>query len=286
MKRDCPFCDIVAGADSSTTPVILQDERVVAFPPLEPATRGHTLVIPTRHVSHVTDLTPDEARELAGAVHRVARAVRSAVSPDGINIIQSNGEAATQSVPHVHVHVVPRWRDDRMTLSWPTGAAEDEDAQRATADTIRAVLPTQTEYVTPEDRRQHLSFIQAVITRMSQASSSSKTWLLPVVTLTYGYAITEKDVWPAILGMAAILIFGTLDANYLKQERAFRGLYDRVAAGGDIPAFAMNPTLAATSGRGANYWPDGKDLKSWAVAPVYFPLLIVGLAIVAWVACG
>lgn len=284
MTKGCPFCQIVAGAES-TTHVLFKNKQVAAFAPLNPATRGHTLVIPSRHVSEATDLTPTEARELAEAVHRTARAVRSAVSPEGMNIIQSTGKAATQSIPHVHIHVLPRWDDDEMTLVWPSEAAEDDEAQRATMEIIRAALPTRAEYVTPEDRRQHLAFIQAVITRMSQASSSSKTWLLPVVTLTYGYALTGTSVWPAAFGMVAVLIFGMLDANYLKQERAFRELYDLVAAGGDIPAFAMNPTLAATSGRGVNYWPDMKDLKSWAVAPVYLPLFITGLAIAAWLAC-
>ncbi|GAA2338592.1 hypothetical protein GCM10010431_72490 [Streptomyces kunmingensis] len=256
--------------------------EVTAFFPLEPATRGHTLVVPNRHVADLTDLTAREAQDVGEAVLRSARAIRSALSPDGLNVIQSTGEAATQTVPHVHFHLVPRWTGDRMTLSWPAGAAEDDQAQNQTLAAIQSVLFSEAGAVAPEDRRQHLSFIQAVITRMSQASSSSKSWLLPIVTLTYGYAITKKSLLVALLGCLAILVFGVLDANYLKQERAFRKLYDDVAAGRPIPAFSLNPTLASPAGTRQNYWPDRRDLRSWAIAPFYGPLILAGLGVVGW----
>lgn len=172
-----------------------------------------------------------------------------------------------------------------MTLTWPEAAAESEEAMNATLMTLRDVLPTADEEVSPEDRRQHLAFVQAVITRMSQASASAKTWLLPVITLTYGYAMKAEQFWVALLGIAAVLIFGTLDANYLKQERAFRKLYDKVASGGDIPAFSLNPALAGPGGSKVNYWPDREDIRSWAVAPVYGPLLLAGIGIAIWAHC-
>lgn len=282
--RSCPFCLIIEGTDPDTK-VVFRDEIVTAFLPLTPATRGHTLVVPNRHVADLTDLTTGESRELGEAVHRTARAIRSAFAPEGLNVIQSTGEVATQSVPHVHFHVVPRWEGDRMELRWPDGAAEDKDAQQSTLALVRAALPPTERGVSPKDRRQHLSFIQAVVTRMSQASSSSKSWLLPIVTLAYGYAITKEKPAVALLGVFAVLVFGLLDANYLKQERAFRNLYDEVARGGAIPAFAMNPTLASPTGKRVNYWPDWQDIRSWAVAPVYGSLLIAGIAIAVWAHC-
>ena len=277
----CPFCAIIAGGNADAR-VVYRSEKVTAFFPLEPATRGHTLVVPNRHVAELTDLTAAESRDLGEAVHRTARATRAALSPDGLNVIQSTGAAATQTVPHVHFHVVPRWSSDRMILHWPKGAAEDDTAQDLTLLAIREVLPAEAGLVSAEDRRQHLSFIQAVITRMSQASSSSKSWLLPLVTLTYGYAITGKSVLVALLGCLAVLVFGVLDANYLKQERAFRKLYDEVASGRPIPAFSMNPALASPAGTRVNYWPDKPDMRSWAVAPVYVPLMLAGFGIVVW----
>ncbi|WP_460364019.1 HIT family protein [Actinocorallia lasiicapitis] len=277
----CPFCAIVAGGDPNVR-LVYHTQEVTAFFPLEQATRGHTLIVPNRHVSDLTDLNATEGRDLGEALLRTARAVRSALAPDGLNVIQSTGAAATQTVPHVHFHLVPRWSGDRMVLEWPAGVAEDGQAQSQTLAAIHSALTNEVSAVGPEDRRQHLAFIQAIVTRMSQASSSSKTWLLPIVTATYGYAITKNSTVMALLGVLAVLVFGVLDANYLKQERAFRKLYDEVAAGRPIPAFSLNPSLASPAGSRVNYWPDWRDIKSWAVAPVYGPLLLAGVSIGAW----
>ncbi|MGW2417120.1 HIT family protein [Streptomyces tubercidicus] len=280
----CPFCAIITGGDTSAR-LVYRNDKITAFLPLEPATRGHTLVVPNRHVAELTDLTAAESRDLGEAVRQTARAARSALSPDGLNVIQSTGAAATQTVPHVHFHVVPRWHNDRMTLRWPTGPAENDSAQDQTLIAIQSAFPDEADVVSAEDRRQHLSFIQAVITRMSQASSSSKSWLLPIVTLSYGYAITHKSALVGMIGCLAVLVFGVLDANYLKQERAFRKLYDEVASGRPIPTFSMNPALASPAGTRVNYWPDKTDVRSWAVAPVYLPLILAGLGIVVWLLC-
>lgn len=93
-----------------------------------------------------------------------------------------------------------------------------------------------------EDRRKHLEFIQAVVARMSSASVSAKSWLLPVVTATYGYGMT-KNAWSVIaLGMGAVLLFMFLDAHYLDQEKKFRALYDAVARDiAVVPVFSMDP---------------------------------------------
>lgn len=151
-----------------------------------------------------------------------------------------------------------------------------------------------------EDRRRHLDYLQAVITRMSSASSATKGWLLPVVTATYGYALTAGEAGVALLGIAAVAIFSLMDANYLGQERAFRDLYDRVArlkSGEPVPAFAMNPAWAAPaeddeSGAESrrrflvrswtaikDWFPTGVVWSSWAVAPFYGPFAVLGVVI-------
>lgn len=150
----------------------------------------------------------------------------------------------------------------------------------------------------PEDRRKHLDFIQAVVTRMSAASSTAKGWLLPVVTLTYGYALSERVESVALPGIAAVVVFAWLDANYLNQERAFRQLYDAVAQGTTtLPRFAMDPSLAAPStGDSApatgwrlvastvgGWFPSWQIWLSWAIAPLYGSLFVVGVAIYACV---
>jgi histidine triad (HIT) family protein len=282
---DCAFCRIVNG-DDATARIVYRDDETVAFFPLNPVAAGHTLVVPRRHVPEVWGLTGHDAASLSHATLAVAHAVRDALAPDGLNVIQSNGRAATQSVWHVHVHLVPRWEGDAQIVDWPTSERVGEPDLNLALEQVRAALEIAGSRVevSPEDRRQHLAFIQAVITRMSQASATAKSLLLPVVSVTYGFALTQnRGGWIAGLGLLAVLVFGVLDANYLKQERAFRGLYDRVARGAKIPAFAMNPQIAAPAkGVRANYWPDFVDVKSWAIAPIYGPLLIVGLAILVW----
>ncbi|MEZ0492361.1 HIT family protein [Kineococcus sp. TBRC 1896] len=278
----CPFCAIVDGT-APRARVLYRDERVVAFFPLDPATRGHTLVVPHRHVPDVRGLSRAEAHDLAEAVQRVAATIWAGVQPQGLNIIQSNGPAATQTVAHLHVHLVPRWDEDRMGLIWPEGAAEDDDAQDRTLLQLQAALPTAESTVTPEDRRQHLTLIQAVITRMSTASSSAKTWSLAVLTLTYGFALNQHAALGALLGVAAVAIFGLLDANYLKNERAFRALYDKVARGDVVEPFALTPALPSSENRRRrDYWPAWQDFRSWAIAPVYGPLLLIGLGLATY----
>jgi diadenosine tetraphosphate (Ap4A) HIT family hydrolase len=286
----CPFCRISNG-DDPTARIVYEDADTVAFFPTRPATRGHTLVVPRRHVEDVMGLTAADAEAVTRTVLVIARGIRNTLHPNGLNIIQSNGAAATQTVDHVHVHVVPRWRGDRLRLRWPRRAAEDGQRLDRTLTDLQGGVKTSTHVVgapapdpeppSPEVRQQHLGFIQEVITRMSQASAAAKTWLLPIMMATYGYALVHEDGPVALLGLGSVFTFGLLDANYLKQEKAFRRLYDAVAGGHPIPQFSMNPTLAAPSGGRSNYWPDWDVLKSWAIAPVYLPLVAAGLVIAA-----
>lgn len=108
---------------------MLRTADFLAFFPDEPATIGHTLVVPRDHIPDAWELDERTAGNLAGVALRVARAVRELVRPEGLNFIQSNGRAASQSVPHLHVHVLPRWRDDPVGEFWP-GQTSVSDAQK------------------------------------------------------------------------------------------------------------------------------------------------------------
>ncbi len=133
----CDFCAIGRGRNRSAE-IVCEDEDWVAFFPLNPATPGHTLVIPR---SHVTDLWEVEApmdTALMAAVIRVGRAIGTALNPEGMNLITSAGKTAEQTVFHLHLHVVPRWRRDGFGRIWPTeGKFEDTDLEDF-ADRIRA----------------------------------------------------------------------------------------------------------------------------------------------------
>lgn len=124
---DCPFCEIVLRDDPDAREVY-RDEHVVAFFPTEPAVLGHTMVIPRKHVADIWSMDEETAGHLSRATVRLAGAIREAVHPEGLNVIQSNGEAATQTVFHLHVHLVPRWDGDAMGPIWPeeTDYSEEE----------------------------------------------------------------------------------------------------------------------------------------------------------------
>ena len=119
MSRDfdCEFCEIVANEEPARE--VLRTESIVAFFPTNPATLGHTLIIPRDHFPDIWSLDESTSRKLTDATLRVARAVKKAIAMDGLNIIQSNGEAATQTVFHLHVHVVPRQLNDGIGRIWP-----------------------------------------------------------------------------------------------------------------------------------------------------------------------
>ena len=138
IDPDCDFCQIVAREEPARE--VLRTDKIVAFFPLELATLGHTLVIPREHIPDIWSLDDQTSHDLTEATLRVARAIRDAISMQGLNIIQSNGEVATQSVFHLHVHVVPRSSHDDMGDIWPTQTYWSESDKSDTQDKIRAAL--------------------------------------------------------------------------------------------------------------------------------------------------
>ena len=126
----CPFCAIAAG--NALAREILRTDSVLAFLPDVPAVLGHTLVVPTAHLPDIWSVGEGQLRELASVTRRVAAAVAEATNAEGLNVIQSNGAAAGQTVFHLHIHVVPRNEGDRMPRLWP----DDADWQPAQLDSI------------------------------------------------------------------------------------------------------------------------------------------------------
>lgn len=106
----CIFCRIVAGEIPAEK--VAEDEQAVAFLDVAPLADGHTVVVPRRHVATIEEMAPAEAQALFATVRRVAGPVRTAVGAAGSTIGVNNGAATGQTIPHVHVHVVPRRPDD------------------------------------------------------------------------------------------------------------------------------------------------------------------------------
>ncbi len=112
--EDCIFCAIAE--HQAPASLIYEDATTLAFLDIHPLTRGHTLVIPRQHSANLFDLDPEAGAAMMRATIKVARALREELSPEGLNLLQSNGRAAGQTVFHFHFHLVPRWSKDHLFL--------------------------------------------------------------------------------------------------------------------------------------------------------------------------
>ncbi|MFQ6000265.1 MAG: HIT family protein [Anaerolineae bacterium] len=137
MGTGCVFCAIVKGDASAE--VIYEDEETLAFMDINPATRGHTLVVPKRHFRDVYDIEEEAALAAMRTAMKVARAIKTALRPDGLNILQANEPGGFQSVFHFHFHIVPRWKDDGLVRPWEPKRGDEEEI-RETARLIREQL--------------------------------------------------------------------------------------------------------------------------------------------------
>ncbi|PWH06039.1 hypothetical protein DEO23_09480 [Brachybacterium endophyticum] len=119
---DCIFCSLLAGVGRAEWMLRESGADAAALLPLPDSclAPGHTLVIPTEHCVGVQDASPLALHAVNDLVQRVAQAMTSALGAEGVNVLNASGTAAGQSVPHLHVHVVPRWAGDGLD-AWPTG---------------------------------------------------------------------------------------------------------------------------------------------------------------------
>jgi histidine triad (HIT) family protein len=111
---DCIFCAIVAG--ELPAQILAEDEHTVSFLDINPWTRGHSLVVPRKHSKDLLEIDPADLSRTAVAAKQLAATLKDRLGADGINLLNSCGEAAWQSVFHFHVHVIPRYVDDPLRL--------------------------------------------------------------------------------------------------------------------------------------------------------------------------
>ena len=132
---DCLFCKIVAGEVPSAR--VDEDERTVAFMDINPATRGHLLVIPREHSTDLLEVAHEDLEACARMARKLAARAKERLGADGVNLLNSCGRAAWQTVFHFHVHVIPRYADDPLRLPWVPGPG-DPDEIAATAERVTA----------------------------------------------------------------------------------------------------------------------------------------------------
>jgi len=124
---ECIFCSIIRGQSKATK--VYEDENVVAIMDIKPITRGHVLVIPKRHAELLTELDPHLAGEMMIAARLMGKALKnSKFDIKGVNYLMSDGAAAGQEVFHVHLHVIPRYRNDGFYLHMPDGYEDEKEA--------------------------------------------------------------------------------------------------------------------------------------------------------------
>ena len=125
--ENCIFCKILAGEIPSTA--VYEDDDFKAILDVNPAARGHVIILPKNHAANIYELPDEDASKIMIVAKKIATAIEKAYHCDGVNILQNNGEAAGQTVSHLHVHVIPRFKGDTVNIGWKQGdMPEDLDA--------------------------------------------------------------------------------------------------------------------------------------------------------------
>ena len=126
-KEDCIFCKIANGEIPSKT--LYEDELFRVILDLNPATRGHALILPKDHAANLYDLPEETAAAVLVLAKKLGATMSGKLGCDGLNLVQNNGEAAGQTVSHFHLHMIPRYVNDGQTLGWIPGKATQEELE-------------------------------------------------------------------------------------------------------------------------------------------------------------
>lgn len=125
---DCIFCKIVAG--DLPAQIVDSDERTISFMDINPATPGHALVIPRGHTRDLSSIDPADLQAVVLSAQRLAGMLRQRLGAQGVNLLNSCGAVAWQTVFHFHMHVIPRYADDPLRLPWTPSAGDPQQIAR------------------------------------------------------------------------------------------------------------------------------------------------------------
>ena len=114
--EDCIFCKIVDGKIPASK--VYEDGNVISFLDIMPANKGHCLVVPKKHYETLLDISDEDLKSLILAAKKIAKALSLSIGNGSSNIVMNNGKIAGQLVPHAHIHIIPRFKGDRLRLSW------------------------------------------------------------------------------------------------------------------------------------------------------------------------
>lgn len=118
-KDDCIFCKLSNGI--IPVEALYEDEIVKVIFDASPASRGHVLIIPKRHVANIYELDDELAGHIFKVAYKIAKALKEGLKLEGLNVVQNNGEIAGQTVFHFHMHLIPRYKGDKVNVGWEPG---------------------------------------------------------------------------------------------------------------------------------------------------------------------
>ena len=127
-KQDCIFCRIISGEIPSTT--IYENSKFKVIMDIAPANKGHVLILPKEHYDNIYDIDTATAGELFELAAMTARALKSVLDCDGMNILQNNGTVAGQTVFRFHLHIIPRYEGDTVNIGWKELSYEDGEMEQ------------------------------------------------------------------------------------------------------------------------------------------------------------
>lgn len=125
--QNCIFCKIAAGEIPSAT--IYENEEFRVILDVGPAARGHMLILPKEHYADITELSEELTAKAFVLAKKMAVKLEAALGCDGINVLQNNHEAAGQTVFHFHIHLIPRWKKDKVSIGWKPGKLSEADRE-------------------------------------------------------------------------------------------------------------------------------------------------------------
>jgi len=123
--EDCIFCKIVNGKIPATK--VYENSNVISFLDIMPANKGHCLVVPKKHYETLIDISDDDLRNLIIAAKKITKALSLSIGNGSYNIIMNNGKEAGQLVDHAHIHIIPRFKGDRLRIKWSHKKYIDEE---------------------------------------------------------------------------------------------------------------------------------------------------------------
>lgn len=125
--NNCIFCKIANGEIPSST--LYEDEMVRVILDISPATKGHTLILPKEHYANLYEISDEMAAHVTKTAKKMAKKMQEELGIEGLNVLQNNGELAGQTVFHYHMHLIPRYQEDKVNMKWENGELSESNKE-------------------------------------------------------------------------------------------------------------------------------------------------------------